>query len=197
MKIYLIAGHSQTDPGAVNPRLTDETGRTLYESRLNVQLRDLVANYLTEQAVDVVCDPHEMSLREVIKWVRNTAVYADALLSFHFNAASPAATGTEAIIPNQHTPLEQAWGHDIATDTAQLLGIPNRGVKLEKQTHVGQLSIKRGGKGQLGILHTGVHASCLWEVGFISNENDMRQYFAKKDQLAQTIGKNISQRFVG
>ena len=58
----------------------------------------------------------------------------DIVFDIHFNAASPNAGGCETFIPNEFTAREKKIAKEITDTTCKILGIANRGVKLESQT---------------------------------------------------------------
>ena len=176
--LFLIAGHSLHDPGAVRAPFT--------EAELTRELRRKLADRLRSAGATVCTDPDAKSLAELIPWVRERATPADGLLSLHFNAATPAATGSEVFVRQHYSGPEMTWAQNLAETTAQCLGRPNRGVKLEGQTR----------HGRLGILHSGPGTSALLEVAFLTNEADMAAYQRHEQSLAERLSERLLNQFV-
>ena len=96
--IVLTAGHSNTDPGAVNG--SDR------EADIAQDMRNIVTSILrTDYGLEVKTDGEgkgNLPLREAVKLIRGS----DVAIEFHTNAAaSKAATGIEAL----STPKNRRW----------------------------------------------------------------------------------------
>lgn len=176
--IFLIAGHSLTDPGAVANNTT--------ESKEVLKLQKVLQKALQKVGFTVKCDPPNMNLRETIAWIRQYAVYEDVVLDLHLNAATPAATGTEVFVQRIYGALEMEVAHQLVTRTSETLGIANRGVKLETQTR----------HGRLGVLHSGVHCSFLLEACFLTNKHDLKALRKNSKQLADNLADTLGHYFL-
>lgn len=160
--IYLSAGHSTTDPGAV------AFGRK--EADIAVEFRNIVSFILTERGV-----PHETDgaakanepLREVVKRTRQM----DGIeLEIHCNAATPQATGVETL----SGPNDMALGAKICEAVANALQIRNRGAKPENAGQHHRLAFVQAG----GI---------ILELLFITNAKDLAAYDARKWLAARAV----------
>lgn len=171
--IYLSAGHNKrlagADPGAVY--------RNIKEACLTIELRDLIVEALKALQAKFITDKDDETLRAYIARIRPGS--GSVVCELHFNSSANLATGTEAIIKNGYNHVEKAIAIDIANAIATILGIINRGVKTEAQSH----------RGHLGILHTDAGISVLPEVCFINNEIDMGQYHKNKHALAKKLAE--------
>lgn len=170
MAIYLCAGHTNTgknyDPGAV--------ANGFKESQLTAQLRDLIAVELTKLGCEFKTDKDDQTLNETIFNAGTSE--KDVVFDIHFNAATPQAGGSETFIPMEPTDREKKYAKEVTDITCKILGIPNRGVKLENQTRHKRLGMMRP-KG----------TNLLWEVCFITNKDEMTKYLAKINELAFAI----------
>lgn len=154
MTIYVIAGHSKKDSGAV--------AHGSKESDFTVELKRLLIEALKQQSpnVKVVEDNDSDNLNQVITKVRATAKPTDKLIDIHLNAGGESAKGTETFVAVGASQKAKDTANKINKITSTILNTPNRGVKTEDQTR----------HTRLGILHTGIEDSVLWEVEFITNK---------------------------
>lgn len=165
--IFPSAGHHDKDPGAVNPNLK------IKEADLTKEFRNLISYFLTRAGHKHIMDKdHETNLQYQSR-IKPGA--GSVLLDIHFNAsANPNATGTEMIVKNNPNNLSYDLANELASGTASILGIANRGVKQEKEIP----------RRRIGILHLKAGISVLAEICFISNPTDMKRYFEHKEELA-------------
>lgn len=169
--IYICAGHTNTkgatyDPGAV--------ANGFKESELTAQLRNLICSELTKLGCVFKTDQDNQSLNQTIFSAGTTE--KDIVFDIHFNAATPKAGGSETFIPVNFTEREKRIAKEITDTTCRIIGIPNRGVKLESQTRHKRLGMMR----PLGT-------NMLWEVCFITNKDEMMKYMTKINELAEAI----------
>lgn len=160
--IVITAGHSNTDPGAVNGVVT--------EAHIVTDFRNLVAYYL-ERAGAVFAtdgtDNDNKPLSQAIALVTPGSVAVE----FHCNAFSnPAATGTETLSQDK----DKALGRELCAAVANTLYIVNRGAKGEGSGQHSRLGFVRAG----GI---------ILELFFISNPNDLKAYLDKKWLVARAV----------
>ena len=159
--IYLSAGHSNTDPGAV------AFGRK--EADIVSEFRTLVSFYLMRAKV-----PHEVDgvgtenvpLGETIKSSRN----CHPALEFHCNSGPATATGVESLQSAKDTPL----GAALCAALAEALDIKNRGAKPENAGQHHRLAFVQAG----GI---------IVELFFLTNAHDLAQYDARKWLAARAV----------
>jgi len=182
--IFLSAGHSNVkgkDRGAA--------GNGYVEGDLTVEFRDLVFNFLTDEFgyCNVVTDDNRNFTSQTIRLFRNKTKSNSIVVDFHWNAATPAATGTEVLVPHDSTALENSLALSIAKSIGSILSIPlrgnhrgNKGVKSEMESHHGRLGWMR---------LTGENV--LPEICFITNKSDMEKYQENKVELARAVAKDI------
>jgi len=172
MKIYLIAGHHNADPGAVNS--------TEKESDLTKELRSLIHDEIrrANPSIQIFLDYDGHTLAQVISEVNKTIQNDDLLIDIHFNSfSSPTATGAEVLIKNESNRGRAATYSKLIADT---IGVKNRGPKTESESH----------RGRLAILH-GTGERYLFEICFMSNESDMEKYHSNKRDLARELASEI------
>lgn len=154
--IYIIAGHSNSDSGAIS--------NGLKEADLTKRIRDLIYTRIKELQPKalVTKDDDKDTLSQVIAKIKPRITAKDVLLDIHYNAATPKATGVECFVSDNASQKSKELAKEIAEITHKITGIKNRGVKKESQS-------ARGGLGILNMKGTAV----LWEVAFISNPSDV------------------------
>ena len=166
--IFLSAGHSITDPGAV--------GNGLKEADVAVETRNLVSYYLTQWQV-----PHEVDGRFTenipLALAAKKARRHPLAVEFHCNAAgTPAARGCETL----SAPDDMELGAKLCEAMAAALGTKNRGAKPENAGHHSRLAFVQAG----GI---------IVELFFITNPLDVEAYRAKKWLLARGIAEVLAE----
>ena len=177
-KIFISAGHSNQpnkDCGAV--------GNGFVEGVLAAELRTLIAAKLQNiYGIIPVMDDDSNVLLDTIRKFRNMTAPDSIVIDIHFNASANAeATGTEVLIPGAPSDTEKKLASYIAFVTAEIIGIKNRGVKSELESHHGRLGWMR---------LTG--ENILIEVCFITNAKDMKHYNDYKNTLAAKYAEVIS-----
>ena len=169
--IYLIAGHSKTDPGAIGVG-------GVKESELTMELRDKIAYFITKKGYKVTLDNDYDNLSKVIAGIKSTE--SCVICDIHFNSGPATANGTETFIPDRSTANERMIGGLITSGLASTMGIRSRGVKSEKDSARKTLAIMK----LSGI-------NLLPEICFSSNRSDMSAYEANKDKVAEVIARNL------
>ena len=175
--IVLTAGHSNTDPGAVNG--SDR------EADIAQDMRNITASILrNDYGLTVKTDGEgkgNMPLREAVKLIRG----ADVAIEFHTNAAaSKAATGVEAL----STPKNKRWCQVLSRAVADATGWKLRGEGGFKPDNAGQHS-------RLAYAQAG---GIVFEPFFISNDADLKLFKERKwiicravaDAVARELGVN-------
>jgi N-acetylmuramoyl-L-alanine amidase len=173
--VFLSAGHNpkgiKVDPGAV--------ANGYKEADLAVEIRDLTIKECLKLGLKVIQDKDDERLGAYLKRIKTGN--GSVVLEFHFDAsANVSATGTTALIEAEADRLDRAFAKEIADCCANTLGIRNRGVKSEKESHRGSLALMR----EEGII-------CLLEVGFITNINDINAYQKNKVALSKKLASII------
>lgn len=167
MACFISAGHHNKDSGAV--------GNGYQENKLTMEFRDLVVAECLKKGLKVITDKDTETLGEYLRRIQTGS--GSVVIEFHFDAATvKTATGTTALVGDDADRLDKAFANELTLATSSILGIKNRGVKSESDSHRGRLGLMRE-QGTVALL----------EICFISNENDMKAYQKNKKQLAYAI----------
>lgn len=166
MSIFISAGHSNTDPGAV--------ANGVKESEVVVEFRNMVAFYLRKAKVGHATDGEYAE-----NWSLNKACAAargyPVAVEFHLNASdNPRATGVETL----SAPKDYRLGGNICKAVSRILDIRNRGAKPEGAGQHKRLAFVRAG----GI---------IVELFFVTNKHDLAMYAEKKWLVAKTVASII------
>ncbi len=161
--MFISAGHSESDPGAV------AFGRR--EADIAVEFRNILSFYLQRDKI-----PHEldgfgtvnMPLREVVKRSRKHVLSVE----IHCNAGPPTATGVEVLCRQK----DFYTGTAICRAIADALQIRNRGVKPEDSGQHKRLAFIEAG----GI---------IVELFFLTNTSDLARYDARKWVAARDVAR--------
>ena len=175
MACFISAGHNpngiKTDSGAV--------GNGYRECDLTVEFRNLVVSACLKKGLKVITDKDTETLAEYLKRIETGS--GSVVLEFHFDASSnSSASGSTSIIGNDADRLDKSFAQELVNTTANILGVKNRGVITESDSHRGRLGLMR----EQGTV-------CLLELAFISNKSDMEKYQSKKKDLAIFIADII------
>jgi N-acetylmuramoyl-L-alanine amidase len=173
--IFISAGHNpkgiKIDVGAVANGYT--------EADLAINFRELVELELDKLSAQYVTDNNNERLAQYLERIKTGN--ASVVLEFHFDASdNPKATGATSIIGVDADRLDIAFAREIVNTTSTILGIKNRGVISEAQSHRGRLGLMR----ENGIVS-------LLELCFITNKLDLERYFKNKFVLAREIAKIV------
>lgn len=173
MKILLIAGHGQGDPGAC--------GCGYKEADLTREAVKNINTYLKDAAEVEIFDLS----KDMFQYLKLGSKYPfndfDYVLEVHFNALNGKVYGTEVLVHQneQGTSVETEIVNNIAS-----LGFSNRGVKRRAD-----LRVMNNVKKIYGVSHA------LVEICFIDNKNDMEKYIANADKVAKAIAEGIIEGF--
>jgi N-acetylmuramoyl-L-alanine amidase len=159
--LFISAGHSDFDPGAVG------NGHT--EAYIVLEFRDMLADYLSDKLVfgsdgDV---GQNLPLRQAAK----LASRHDVAIELHLNAASPGASGVETL----SKPEDYNLGRKLCMAIADTLAIPSRGAKPENSGQHSRLAFVSDGGG------------VIVELFFVTNKNDLAAYQRCKHELAEAV----------
>ena len=178
MKILLIAGHGQGDPGACANGYQEET--------LTREIVDLLAVKLNNYADVTVFDTNKNMYRFLKSNSYNFKNF-DYVFEVHFNAGvgdtmgNSQTTGTEILI---HTKEIGATVEELILKKISLLGFKNRGVK--KRSNLLNMNTCKGTQGV---------SYALLETCFIDDLDDMSLYFKKKDDVVKAVADGIINGF--
>lgn len=172
MKILVISGHGDGDPGAC--------ANGLKEANLTIEMVEGIKPLLEPYAtVDLY--PVERNAYKDIKLNNVKVDFAnyDYVLEFHFNAFNKNAYGSEIYV----TTLEKTTGVETKiVKNLSRLGFENRGVKVCNYLVI--YTVKKKGV-----------SSALLETCFIDNENDIKLYNSKKQEVFNAIANGIIEGF--
>lgn len=178
-----IAGHSIHQKGAkaFNGKFEHDYTRDLQKrvTKLASELT-LVGDTIKPKWV-VVEDCETLSLHQVINSIGDKGRGID----IHFNNNNPAASGTETIINENTSQENKILAINISKAISDELGIRNRGVKLESESHLGVL----------GILSKTKIPVIIIEVCFL-NERDMNKYIGNEDKVARAIVNELNKTLI-
>lgn len=165
--IFLSAGHSTVDPGAV--------GNGLEEADVAVEVRNIVAFYLSQMFIPYEVDGKgtaNIPLREAVVKARKHPIGVE----FHCNASDKrTACGVETL----SAPDDLKLGADLCAAIAPVLGTKNRGAKGEGAGHHTKLAFVQAG-------------GLILELFFITNPQDVNAYKAKKWLLGKAIAEVLA-----
>lgn len=175
--IVLTAGHSNTDPGAVNG--SDR------EADIAQDMRNITASILrNDYGLTVKTDGEgkgNLPLREAVKLIRGS----DVAIEFHTNASvNKSATGIEAL----STVKNKRWCQVLSRAVSDATGWKMRGEGGYKPDNAGQHS-------RLAYAQAG---GIVFEPFFISNDADLKLFKERKwiicravaDAVARELGVN-------
>ncbi|MCS4534260.1 N-acetylmuramoyl-L-alanine amidase [Neisseria montereyensis] len=170
--IVLTAGHSNTDPGAING--SDR------EADMAQDMRNITAHILrNDYGLTVRTDGEgkgNMPLREAVKLIKGGTVAVE----FHTNAASnKTATGIEAL----SLPQNKHWCQVLSQAVASVTNWRLRGDKGFKPDNAGQHS-------RLAYARAG---GIIFEPFFISNDNDLKLFKERKWVICRAIATAIAE----
>ena len=171
MFITITAGHSNTDPGAVNG--SDR------EADIAQDMRNIVASILrADYGLEVKTDGEgkgNMPLREAVKLIKGSRLAVE----FHTNAAAnKTATGIEAL----STPKSKAACQRICAAVAAASGWKLRGEGGYKPDNAGQHS-------RLAYAQAG---GIILEPFFISNDADLALWKQTKWRICRAVAEAIA-----
>jgi N-acetylmuramoyl-L-alanine amidase len=173
MACFISAGHHLRDSGAL--------GSGTQENLETIKFRDLVVTICKAKGLKVITDNDNETLSQYLNRIQTGD--GSVVLEFHFDASNGKASGCTAIVGVDADKNDKAFGQELADGCSQILGIPNRGVVSEAESHRGRLGLMR----ESGIV-------CLLEICFIDNGNDMAKYNANKQTLASFVA-NIVEKY--
>lgn len=167
--LFISAGHSDADPGAV--------GNGYTEADIVLEFRDLLAGALRARGVEFSKDGERGQNLPLAKAWRMAAEH-DIALEFHCNAFHlPTATGVETL----SWPGQMELGLRLCKAISETLGIVNRGAKGEASGQHSRLAFVSSGGGM------------IVELFFISNPRDVDIYQRWKLQLAEVLANLLAE----
>lgn len=173
--IFISAGHNpkglRPDPGA--------SGNGYNEADLAVIQRDLTKLELDKLGVAYKSDSDEERLADYLRRIETGS--GSVVLEYHFDAYNGIASGATCLVGDDADRLDLAFAKELVDVTASILGIPNRGVKKEGESHRGRLGLMRE-QGTVALL----------ELCFIDNKGDVDKWLSKKEILAKEFARILA-----
>jgi len=161
----ITAGHSNSDPGAVNGKIK--------EADLVTNFRNAVSFYLREAGLQVKTDgtgTKNDPLSAAVKLIQGSSVAVE----FHMNAStSKQANGVETIA----LPKDKKLAQDLSKAVADALGSRLRGDN-------GWIDQSKSARGRLAYVNAG---GLIVELGFISNEDELARFNARYWLAAKAV----------
>ena len=168
--IVITAGHSNTDPGAVNGKRT--------EAQIVTEMRNIISKVLRSRGYIVLTDGEgtiNNKLNEAVKLVPLGAV----AIEIHLNAAAnKTAGGVEALAPEKY----KAFCKDLCGSLSQVFGNKVRG------SDGGWKPENSGQHSRLAYVSAG---GIILETFFISNDKELKTYDDNKSLVYAVIAKTI------
>lgn len=169
--VTVTAGHSNSDPGAVNGKIK--------ESELVTNFRNAVVYYLREAGITTRTDgtgSKNDPLSSALTLIKGSSVAVE----FHMNAAaSKQANGVETIA----LPKDKALAQKLSKAVADVLGSRLRGQS-------GWIDQSQSARGKLAFVSNG---GLIVELGFISNDAELAAYNARYWLAAQAVAKILAE----
>lgn len=189
--LYIEAGHGGRDPGAVG----QYNGRQVTEAELTQDLQARIVKKLAGTANklgwQIKTDVPNLTLAQVLRWLRLGLKQTDALVSLHFNAGRLSSTGVECIVPEK-TRFVPSYG-PTGTPQAHLINnAVNRVLDIEERP---TLKPSQTPRKRVGILELTPN-SILIEVCFISNPAELAKYIENRDAVAEELAEAIAQAYL-
>lgn len=178
-KLFLSAGHSNTDPGAV-AHVFDSKGNSVRrrEADIAVEMRNMVSFYLSQYGVPHTVDGHgtkNIPLAQAAAQMRGFQYGVE----FHCNSAgSPTATGTE-VLCDMNDKADAVLATNLSAAISKALSLRNRGAKPENSGQHSRLAFVRAG----GV---------IVELFFLSNPNDVAKWDARKWLAARACAEILA-----
>lgn len=164
--IFLSAGHSETDSGAV------AFGRK--EADIAVEFRNIVSFYLMQAAIPHMVDGRgtdNIPLAQTIRQIGNSR----PAIEFHCNAGPPTASGVETL----SAPKDVVLCNKICEAISDVFNIRNRGAKPENAGQHHRLAFVQAG----GV---------IVELFFITSAKDLAAYDGKKWLAARAVARVLT-----
>ena len=176
MKMFTLLidpGHGGPDQGATYTH----DGMLYVESLLNLAIAKKVHARLADDNYVMITRRHDVQVYLSDRLQISKLLKPDAFVSIHCNAGPEGATGTETLYRDDgDIPLASAIQGAVVED----LGLRNRGVRSDV------LYLKK----ELTVLSDLEIPSCLVEMGFLTNKEDM-DTLADTDKAASAIARGM------
>lgn len=178
LKILIIAGHGQGDPGAVN--------NGYQEAKLVREIAPILRNKLKPYA-DVTVFDMDINMYKYLKSHSFDFTQYDYVIELHFNANKKETVGNGKTVGVEilvHTSEKGTSVENAIISNISALGFTDRGIKRRSN-----LRNMNRCKGQQGVSYA------LIEICFIDDIDDMKLYNAKKDAVISGIANGVISGF--
>ena len=178
MKLFIIAGHNDKQPGA-------QAWNGLYEHYYTVQAQQLLTlkHQVVQMQGSVIQDASYLSLSKVIEYINMNAKQGDYGIDIHFNNNNPTAGGTEGFVSRHTTKKNKKIATEIITQGAMIMQMPVRRY-LSTRAYKYPEDINR----TLGILKYTKIPIFLYEVCFLT-QRDMQKYLPVKAEVWKMVAE--------
>jgi N-acetylmuramoyl-L-alanine amidase len=175
-KLFVIAGHSKSSPGATAYNGVSEY---VYTIELQREVIDLLKGRFT-----TIVDGDEQGLTEIVKQINGNCGEEDLVIDLHFNNNNPKATGTEVFLSTKASINTRMIAGKMVRNISEALGIPVRRHMANRDYKYSEESAR----GKLAIIDNVKCESILIEVCFL-NKRDLEKY--NVEQAAKAIADSL------
>ncbi|HLP87187.1 MAG TPA: N-acetylmuramoyl-L-alanine amidase [Nostocaceae cyanobacterium] len=178
-RIFISAAHGGreaggTDPGAIAGGTT--------EAREMILLRDLIVSELRARNFEVLAVPDDLSAAQTITWINSRARAKDVAVEIHCDAASsPTVRGTSIFYIANNDQRRKNAEILLTSLLTRVPQLPNRGVKSDTESGLGQLAFCR----QTSI------AALYLQVGFLTSPEDRLLLQTRRREFAVGIADGL------
>ncbi|AKG21707.1 hormogonium tapered terminus morphoprotein TftA [Calothrix sp. 336/3] len=159
-RIFISAAHGGKEAGGIDPGSI--AGGTT-EAREMIRLRDMVVAELRSRNYDVLSIPDDLSSKDTIAWINSRGRQDDVAVEIHADAASsPTVRGASVFYITNNNERKKHAEILLMSLLRRVPQIPNRGVKPDSDSGIGNLAFCR---------RTTI-PSLLMNTCFISNPDD-------------------------
>ncbi len=179
MKLFVIAGHNERQPGALAYNGAHEHFYTKEAQRLLAHNHNVI-----QMEGTVMMDDSDMRLGEVIDYINTNAKRGDYGIDIHFNNNNPRATGVEGFVSPHTTAVNKRIVTLMVNGISRLINVPVR-------RYVGRRDYKYPAEsflGKLAIIEKTRIPFILIEPVFL-NESDLPKYLAKKREIWRLVAE--------
>ncbi|MTJ12603.1 cell wall hydrolase [Anabaena sp. UHCC 0187] len=179
-RIFISAAHGGTEAGKNDPGAI--AGGTT-EAKEMILLRDLVVIELRTRNLEVLAVPDDLSAAQTIAWINSRANAKDVALEIQANAASsPSVRGASAFYIAKNEQRKQNAEMVLIGLLRRVPQLPNRGVKPDTDSGLGNLQFCRQTK----------IAALLLQVGFLSSPEDRALLQSRRRDFAIGIAEGLA-----
>ncbi|MGJ5673776.1 MAG: hormogonium tapered terminus morphoprotein TftA [Nostochopsis sp.] len=159
-RVFLSAAHGGKETPGIDPGSV--AGGTT-EAREMILLRDLILIELRARSFEVLSVPDDLSAKQTIDWINSRVRRGDVAFEIHADSASsPSVRGTSVFYIANNDERKSNAELVLMGLLRRISQLPNRGVKPDTNSGMGNLAFCRQTKAP----------ALLMQVGFLSNPDD-------------------------